>query len=107
MFEGSVLPSPRGTPRFGGIAMNVAKDGQMERLVAAAREHAEALRAQPGCVGAWVLVERGTSGQVSLSLFESEGAFGRALEATRPVIAKHHIEALVEGEGEFRLFDVR
>lgn len=90
-----------------GMALSTAKAGKAEELVAAALEHANALRQQPGCVGAYVLSERGTAGQVSVSLFENEESFLRAVEATRPVIARHHLERLVEGAPVFRVFDVR
>ena len=45
--------------------------------------------------------------QVSLSVFESEDAFLRGLDATRSVITKHHLEQILEGPSSFRLFDVR
>jgi hypothetical protein len=51
------------------------------------------------------LRERGTSDRVSLALFESEDAFNRAMEATSPVIAKHHLDRLRESS-TFRVFDV-
>ena len=92
---------------FCGMATNTARKGEEEKLVLAATEHAAALRQQPGCTGAYVLTERGASTQVSLSFFESEDAFYRGLEATRPVIMKHHLEQILEGPSSFRLFDVR
>lgn len=92
---------------FCGMASNTARPGEEERLVLAAQEHAVALRAQPGCVGAYVLTEKEGRAQLSISIFESEDAFNRALEATRPIIAKHHLERILEGPSSFRLFDVR
>lgn len=89
------------------MATSTVRPGQLEPLVAAALDHAAALRQQPGCVAAYVLAERGGTGQVSLSIFQSEEALERALAATRPVIAKHHIDQFVEGPPSFRFFDVR
>lgn len=91
---------------FGAMASGTARKGSEMSLARAALEHAEALRRQPGCVGAWVLRERNSRAQVSLSIFVSEGAFQQAAEATRPVIASHHPERLVEEEFSFRVFDV-
>ena len=91
---------------FGGMALSTAKEGSEEALAQAALEHAQALRRQPGCVGAWVLRERATRAQVSLSIFATEEAFNEAAEATRSVIAGHHPERLVEGAFSFRVFDV-
>ncbi len=91
---------------FGGMALSTAKEGSEEALAQAALDHARALRRQPGCVGAWVLRERATRAQVSLSLFASEEAFYEAAKATRTVIAEHHPERMVEGTFSFRVFDV-
>lgn len=91
---------------FGGMALSTAKEGREAALAQAALEHAEALRRQPGCVGAWVLRERATRAQVSLSIFATEEAFHEAARATRSVIAGHHTERLVEGGFSFRVFDV-
>jgi heme-degrading monooxygenase HmoA len=90
-----------------GMALSTAKHGKKEALVAAAKDHAQALRAQPGCLATYVLDERGTMGQVSISIFESEEAFRSAAEATRPVIGRHRLETLLEAPPEFRVFDVR
>jgi heme-degrading monooxygenase HmoA len=92
---------------FCGMAMSTVKPGQMDALVAAALDHANALESQPGCLGTYVLSERGGSTQVSISIFESEESFERAAQATLPVIAAHHLENLVEGSPSFRYFDVR
>ncbi|HXW67361.1 MAG TPA: antibiotic biosynthesis monooxygenase [Thermoplasmata archaeon] len=92
---------------FCAMAFGAAKPGQSEALVAAALDHAAALRRQPGCVAAYVLEERGTGTQVSVSIFQSEADLARALEATRPVIAKHRLDELTTGPHSFRLFDVR
>ena len=91
---------------FGAMALSTAKEGNEEALARAALEHAQALRRQPGCVGAWVLRERATRAQVSLSIFATEEAFNSATLATRPVIAEHHPERLVDGAFSFRVFDV-
>ena len=91
---------------FAGMALSMAKEGSEEALAQAALDHARALRQQPGCVGAWVLRERTTRGQVALSIFESENTFSEAAKVTSPVIAKHHPELLVEGAFTFRVFDV-
>ncbi len=88
------------------MALGTAKEGNEEALAQAALEHAEALRRQPGCVGAWVLRERATRAQVSLSIFVTEEAFNAATKATVSVIAGHHPERLVEGAFSFRLFDI-
>jgi heme-degrading monooxygenase HmoA len=98
---------PKETFMFAAMAMSTAKAGSEEALAQAALDHARALRQQPGCVMAYVLQERGTSAQVSLSIFETEEAFERGMEATRSVIAKHGIERLRDGASTFRLFDVR
>jgi heme-degrading monooxygenase HmoA len=92
---------------FGAMAMSTAKSGSEEALAQAALDHARALREQPGCVAAYVLQERGSAAQVSLSIFESEEAFERGMEATRSVIASRHIERFRAGPSSFRLFDVR
>lgn len=92
---------------FCGIALNTAKAGRKDALLAAARDHAEALRRQPGCLAAYVLDQRDSLGQVSISIFESEEAFHKALAATRPVIAAHRLESLLDGTTDFRFFDVR
>lgn len=92
---------------FCGMATSVAKRGKEEALAIAALDHATALRKQPGCLGAYVLNERGTGIQMSLAIFESEDTFNRGTEATMPVIAKHHLEELRKGGSTFRLFDVR
>ncbi len=92
---------------FCGMATTQAKPGCEEELVAAARDHAEALRAQPGCRAAYVLRERGAPRVVSISVFESEEALQRAVEATRPVIAKHGIDRLWTEPSSFAFFDVR
>ena len=92
---------------FCGMATNTARKGGEEKLVLAAIEHAAALRQQPGCIAAYVLTERDGPTQVSLSIFESEDAFYRGVDATRSVITKHHLEQILEGPSSFRLFDVR
>jgi heme-degrading monooxygenase HmoA len=102
--KAGVRPYPA---KFCGMAMNHAKEGKDAALVEAAEDHARALRGQPGCVDAYVLSERGTHAQVSISFFTSEATFLEALEATRPVIARHHLDRLVTGESTFRLFDVQ
>ncbi len=86
--------------------MGTARKGKGEILARAAQEHAEALRRQPGCVAAFVLKERGTDAQISLAIFETEETFERGMNATHPVIAKHHLEELREGPSSFRVFDV-
>lgn len=91
---------------FGGMASGTAKKGNEQALAQAALEHAQALRRQLGCVGAWVLHERASRAQISLSIFATEEAFNEAARATRPVIAAHHPERLVEGAFDFRVFDV-
>lgn len=91
---------------FCGMASSRARPGKETALLAAAQEHAEALRHQPGCVGAYVLRERGTAAQLSLSIFETEDAFERGMEATMPVIARHPLDELRDGPSTFRLFDV-
>ncbi len=90
-----------------GMATSRAKPGKEEALVAAAQDHARALREQPGCVATYVLLERGSSTQVSISIFESEATFTRAVDVTRPVIAKHDLGSLVETPPTFGVFDVR
>jgi heme-degrading monooxygenase HmoA len=92
---------------FCGIATTVAKSGKMEALVTAARDHGRALRTQPGCLATYVLVERGSSTQVSISVFDTEDSFQRAVEATRGIIAKHHIDELWQAPSSFRMYDVR
>lgn len=92
---------------FCGMAFNTPRPGEEEKLVRAALEHGAALREQPGCVAAYVLTEKGARAQVSVSVFETEDAFHRGLEATRPVIAKHHLERLLEGPSTFRFFEVQ
>jgi len=92
---------------FCAMAFSTVKSGQMEPLVTAALEHAAALRQQPGYVASYVLSERGGSGQVSISIFESEEALEHAVAATLPVIARHHIERFLEGPPAFRRFEVR
>ncbi len=92
---------------FCGMATTPVKPGREEDLIAAARDHAEALRAQPGCLATYVLLERGAARQVSISVFESEEAFQRAVEATRPVIAKHRIDQMWASPSSFAFFDVR
>jgi heme-degrading monooxygenase HmoA len=89
-----------------GIATSTPRSGKADALTSAALEHAGALRLQPGCVGAWVMWERGGTAQLSLSIFDTDDTFNRALEVTRPVIAKHRLGELVEGEPTFRVFDV-
>lgn len=91
---------------FAGMAVGTAKNGMEEALARAAREHAEALRQQPGCVGAWILHERATRSQVSLSIFTTEDAFNAAVAATRSVIAAHDPQRLVEGSFSYRVYDV-
>ncbi len=91
---------------FGGMALSTAKEGCESALAQAALDHAQILRQQPGCVGAWVLRERATRAQVALSIFATEEAFNEAARATAPVIAAHHPERLIEGTFSFRLFDV-
>jgi heme-degrading monooxygenase HmoA len=92
---------------FCGMATGVARTGKEEALARAALEHAEALRQQPGCVGAYVLRERGTGAQISLAIFNSEEAFEQGMQTTMPIIAKHHLEDLRDGLSTFRVFDVR
>ena len=92
---------------FGGMAICTVRPGQMGALVAAALDHASALKRQPGYRASYVLSERDGPTQVSLSLFDSPENFHRALESTRAVIAGHHIERLLDGPPTFRLFDVR
>jgi heme-degrading monooxygenase HmoA len=89
------------------MATTKARPGDEEALVTAANDHARALREQPGCQATYVLLERGSSTQVSISVFDSDASFQRALEATRPVIAKHHIERFAETPPVFQVFDVR
>ena len=78
-----------------------------EALTRAALDHAAALRAQPGCIAAYVMTERETGMQWAFSLFDSEGAFQRAATVTLPVILRHRVESLREGDSTFHLFDVR
>ena len=92
---------------FCGMLLGRARAGRQGDLLAAAQDHAEALRLQPGCVGAYVLVERETGAHVSLSIFTSEDAFNRGMEATTPIIGKHHLENVWDGPSTLRLFDVR
>ena len=89
------------------MAISRPKPGNLAAVLAAAEEHGAALRSQPGCVGAYVLSERGANSQVSISLFTSEEAFRKALDATRPVIAKHHLEELLEADSSFHTYEVR
>lgn len=101
-------PWPRGAvTMFCGMATSTARQGEEEALVLAALDHADALRQQPGCVAAYVLTERGGRTQLSLSIFDDEESFHRGLEATRAVIAQHHLDRLLEGPSTFRVFDVR
>jgi heme-degrading monooxygenase HmoA len=88
------------------MAFQTARPGRSEALLAAALEHAAALRQQPGCVATYVLSERGSRRQVSISVFETEAALEAGLTATRPVIVRHDLGTMVEGSSEFRLFDV-
>ena len=88
------------------MATSQAKPDGMEALVEAALDHAKALQRQPGCQGTYVLRDPASNTQVSVSIFEDEGALKRALQATRPVIAKHDIERLVESPPRFQVFDV-
>lgn len=92
---------------FCAMAMTTAKPGRVGDIVRAAQDHAAALREQPGCQGAYVLVERGRENQVMISLFESEESFRKAAAATLPVINRHAIEQFLEGPPAYRLFDVR
>jgi heme-degrading monooxygenase HmoA len=92
---------------FCAMASGAAKPGKEEALVRAARDHARALREQPGCVAAYVLEEVGGPGQVSLSIFETREEFERGAAATLPVIAAHHLETLTDAPHTFRFFDVR
>lgn len=89
------------------MATTKVKPGAEEALVAAAQDHATALRAQPGCRGTYVLLERGTRVQVSISLFDDAPSLQRALDATRPVIARHRIDQLWESPPSFAVLDVR
>ena len=91
---------------FCGMASRRARRGKEHALQAAAQDHTRALLEQPGCVAAYVMVERGTGAQLSLSIFEREDEFNCAMEATTPIIAKHHLENLRDGPSTFRLFDV-
>lgn len=88
------------------MATSTAKEGKAEALVEAARHHAKALEQQPGCRGTFVLLEKGSNVQVSISVFETEADLEHALEATRAVISGHHIEEFLEGPSRFQLFDV-
>jgi heme-degrading monooxygenase HmoA len=92
---------------FCAMAFNTAREGREEDLTLAALDHARALRRQPGCVAAYVLRERDSKAQVSISIFETEEAFRRGADATRPVIAKHHIDRWLESPSVFRVFDVQ
>jgi heme-degrading monooxygenase HmoA len=92
---------------FCGMASSTPRKGKEGALLAAAQEHASALLQKPGCIAAYVLRERGTGAQVSLSVFKSEDAFNRAMDATMPVIAKHHLEQLRDGPSTFRIFEVQ
>ncbi len=96
-----------GSMRFCGMALLTANPGDEEAVTAAALDHAAALLQQPGCERAYVLRERGTRNQVAISIFESEGAFQRATEATRSVLGRHQLDRHLEGPPTFRLFDVR
>jgi heme-degrading monooxygenase HmoA len=96
-----------GTGMFCGMAMSTPRHGKEEALAAAAAEHAEALRRQPGCVSAYVMKERGSGMQISLSIFDSEESFNQAMEATVAIIARHHLENLRDGPSAFRVFEVR
>jgi heme-degrading monooxygenase HmoA len=102
----SKFPSREGSSMFCGMASGTPRKGKEDALRAAAEEHAAALLRQPGCVAAYVLRERGTRAQVSLSVFRTEDDFNRAMDATMPIIAKHHLDELREGSSTFRLFDV-
>ena len=99
--------SKAGMTMFCGIASNTPKPGKMGELLVAARDHAAALQRQPGCVAAYVLEERNQQRQVSISVFETEAAFERALAATRGILAKHHLDEFMEPSSDFRTFDVR
>lgn len=88
------------------MAMSTPKRGKERALAHAASDHARALREQPGCLAAYVMHERGSNRQIALSVFDSQAAFHRAMEATAPVIAGHHLEQLRHGASEFRVFDV-
>jgi hypothetical protein len=88
------------------MASSRARRGKEGALIAAAQEHAGALLQQKGCLAAYVMNERDTGAQLSLSIFMSEDEFNRAMEATMPVIAKHHLEDLRDGLSTFRVFDV-
>lgn len=92
---------------FCGMATTRVKPGNEEAIIAAAQDHARALGEQPGCRATYVLLERGASAVVSMSVFETESEFLAAAEKTRPVIASHHLERLWEGPPDFHLFDVR
>lgn len=92
---------------FCGMVTVQAKPGRMDELVQAGLDHARALRQQPGCVAALVLEERGTRAQVNLAVFETEGDFSRAVEATATILRAHRLDELVEGPSSFRAFDVR
>jgi quinol monooxygenase YgiN len=91
---------------YAAIAETRAKPECEARLAHAAADHAEALRAQPGCRTAFVLRVPGARDFVSISVFESEAALERALEVTRPVIARHHLPELLEASPRFRSLEV-
>ena len=90
-----------------GLAENTAKNGMEAPLLRAAQEHGAALRQQPGCIATYVLTEKGSRDVVALSVFDSEESFEKAVVATRPVIMKHQLPDLLEGEPRFRILDVR
>jgi len=89
------------------MATTRAKAGAEEALVTAAQDHGRALRDQPGCHGTHVLLERTTRTVVSISIFEDDAALERALEATRPILARHGIEQLWESPPTFTRLEVR
>jgi quinol monooxygenase YgiN len=94
------------TPMFAAMAETRARAECEERLARAAEVHASALRAQPGCRAAFVLRDPSARDFVSISVFDSAGELERAIEATRPVIARHGLPELLEGVPRFRSFEV-
>jgi len=90
-----------------GMATVTVKRGKEAAVVTAALEHAAALRTQPGCRATYVLLQRDAPVEVSISIFDDQESFDRAVDATRPVIARHHLEQLWERPPSFATFDVR
>ncbi len=80
------------------------KPGRLEDVLRASREHAQALRRQPGCRATYVLSSVPEGTQVSISVFDSESALTAALAATREVIAAHHLDDLLDGPPTFQIY---